>query len=344
MEKMKNVKLGGTGLIVSEIGFGGIPIIPLPLEQGAEVVRHCYDLGITFFDTANVYGDSEKKVGKALCDVRDKVVIATKTLKRDAETAEKHIRQSLENLKTDRIDIYQLHNVSNDATLAQVLAPDGAYRAVEKARKDGTVRFIGFSSHNVKFAAGACRRGLFSTVQIPFNFIETEAAEELFGIAAEMGMGVIGMKPLGGGLLQRPDLCMKFLQQYPQVIPNPGVISKAEMDEIVALYRKRRKLTKADRADMDKIRADLGTRFCHRCGYCLPCERGVRIPEALGFKSILKRFQGDFAVKFSRDAVESAEKCDQCGECIERCPYELPIPEMLSENLVLYRGALRHSA
>jgi predicted aldo/keto reductase-like oxidoreductase len=341
---MNTVKLGGTGLTVSEIGFGGIPIIPLSVEDGAAVVRHCYDLGITFFDTANVYRDSEKKVGQALCDVRDKVVIATKTLRRDAQTAAKHIRLSLENLKTDRIDIYQLHNVSNDATLAQVLAPDGAYRAVEKARKDGTVRFIGFSSHNVKFDAGVCRRGLFSTVQIPFNFIETEAAEELFGIAAEMGMGVIGMKPLGGGLLQRPDLCMKFLQQYPQVIPNPGVISKAEMDEIVALYRKRRKLTKADRADMDKIRADLGTRFCHRCGYCLPCEKGVRIPEALGFKSILKRFQGDFAVKFSRDAVESAEKCDQCGECIERCPYELPIPEMLSENLVLYRGALRHSA
>jgi uncharacterized protein len=341
---MKKVKLGRTGLMVSEIGFGGIPIIPLPLEEGAAVVRHCYDLGITFFDTANVYGDSEKKVGQALCDVRDKVVIATKTLRRDAETAEKHIRQSLQNLRTDRIDIYQLHNVSNDATLAQVLAPDGAYRAVENARRDGAVRFIGFSSHNVKFAAGVCRRGLFSTVQIPFNFIETEAAEELFGVADEMGMGVIGMKPLGGGLLQRPDLCMKFLQQYPQVIPDPGVISKEEMDEIVALYRKRRKLTRADRADMDRIRADLGTRFCHRCGYCLPCEKGVRIPEALGFKSILKRFQGDFAVKFSRDAILSAEQCDQCGACIERCPYELPIPEMLSENLVLYRGALRHSA
>lgn len=341
---MKKVKLGRTGLIVSEIGFGGIPIVPLPLEHGVEVVRHGYDLGITFFDTANAYGDSEKKIGQALSDVRDRVVIATKTLRRDAETAEKHIRQSLESLQTDRIDIYQMHNVSNDATLDQILAPDGAYRAAEKARRDGTVRFIGFSSHNVKFAAGVCRMGLFSTVQIPFNFIETEAAEELFGVADEMGMGVIGMKPLGGGLLQRPDLCMKFLQQYPQVVPNPGVISKEEMDEIVALYQKRRKLTRLDRADMDKIRADLGTRFCHRCGYCLPCEKGVRIPEALGFKSILKRFQGDFALRFSRDAVLSAEKCDQCGACIEQCPYELPIPDMLSENLVLYRGALRHSA
>ena len=339
---MKKVKLGSTELIVSEVGFGGIPIIPLTIEEGADVVRHCYDLGITFFDTANVYRDSEKKIGQALIGLRDKVVIATKTLRRDAESVGRHIRQSLENLKTDRIDIYQLHNVSNEDTLGQILTPGGAYEAAKKAQMEGAVRFIGFSSHNVKFAAGMCRTGLFSTVQIPFNFIETEATEELFGVATEMGMGVIGMKPLGGGLLQRPDLCMKFLQQYPSVVPIPGVISKAEMDEIVALYRKRLRLTKADRADMEKIRADLGTRFCHRCGYCLPCEKGVRIPEALSFKSILKRFQGDMALNFSRDAINTAENCDQCGACIERCPYELPIPEMLDENLVLFREALRH--
>ncbi len=340
---MKTVNLGGTGLTVSEIGFGGIPIIPLSVEDGAAVVRHCYDLGITFFDTANVYRDSEKKVGQALCGVRDKVVIATKTLRRDAETVEKHIRLSLENLKTDRIDLYQLHNVSNEDTLGQVLAPGGAYGAAKKAKEEGAVRFIGFSSHNVKFAAGVCHRGLFSTVQVPFNFIETEAAEELFGVARDMGMGVIGMKPLGGGLLQRPDLCFKFLQRYPGLVPIPGVISKAEMDEIVSLYRTRRPLTEKDLADMEKIRADLGTRFCHRCGYCLPCEKGVRIPEALGFRSILKRFQGETALNFSRDALKSAENCDRCGACIERCPYELPIPEMLDENLVLFREALKRN-
>jgi predicted aldo/keto reductase-like oxidoreductase len=340
---MKTVELGGTGLTVSEIGFGGIPIIPLSVEDGAAVVRHCYDLGITFFDTANVYRDSEKKVGQALRDVRDKVVIATKTLRRDAENAQKHIRLSLENLKTDRIDIYQLHNVSNEDTLGQVLAPGGAYEAANKAKAEGAVRFIGFSSHNVKFAAGVCRRGLFSTVQVPFNFIETEAADELFGVARDMGMGVIGMKPLGGGLLQRPDLCFKFLQRYPDLVPIPGVISKAEMDEIVSLVRSREPLTEADLADMEKIRADLGTRFCHRCGYCLPCEKGVRIPEALGFRSILKRFRGETALNFSRDALKSAENCDQCGACIERCPYELPIPEMLDENLVLFREALKRN-
>jgi hypothetical protein len=341
---MKIVKLGGTGLAVSEIGFGGIPIIPLALEEGADVVRHCCDLGITFFDTANVYRDSERKIGLALEGIRDRVVIATKTLRRDAATAAAHIRQSLENLRTDHIDIYQLHHVSNDDTLGQVLAPGGAYEALKMAKEEGTVRFIGFSSHNVKFAARVCRRGLFSTVQVPFNFIETEAAEELLGVAAEAGMGVIGMKPLGGGLLQRADLCFKYLQQYPGIVPIPGVIAKAEMDEIIALYRSREPLTLKDLADMEKIRADLGTRFCRRCGYCLPCEKGVRIPEAMGFKSILKRFQGETALNFSRDAVKTAEDCDRCGACIERCPYELPIPEMLEESLVLYRNASKRNA
>lgn len=340
---MKTVKLGNTGLTVSEIGFGGIPIIPLSVDDGAAVVRHCYDLGITFFDTANVYRDSEKKIGQALGDVRDKVVIATKTLRRDEATAEKHIRLSLQNLGTDRIDIYQLHHVSNEDALGQVLAPGGAYGAAKKAREEGAVRFIGFSSHNAKFAARVCRTGLFSTVQVPFNFIETEAAGELFGVADEMGMGVIGMKPLGGGLLQRADLCFKFLQRYPGVVPIPGIVAKEEMDEILSLVRSREPLTEADLADMEKIRADLGTRFCRRCGYCLPCEKGVRIPEVMGFKSILKRFQGETALNFSRDAVKSAENCDQCGTCIERCPYELPIPEMLEENLALFRGALKRN-
>lgn len=340
---MKKVKLGNTGLIVSEVGFGGIPIIPLTMEDGTAVVRHGYDLGITLFDTANVYGDSEKKLGQALYDVREKVVIATKTLGRDAATAEKHIRRSLENLQTDHIDIYQLHNISNEDALSQVLALGGAYEAAQKAREEGAIRFIGFSSHNVKFAARVCRMGLFSTVQIPFNFIETEAMEEIFGVAREMGMGVIGMKPLGGGLLQRADLCINFLRRYPDVIPIPGVVSKTEMDEIVSLYRTRPPLTEEDLAAMEKIRADLGTRFCRRCGYCLPCEKGVRIPEVMAFKPVLKRLQMESALKFSRDALKSAENCDQCGACIERCPYELPIPEMLDENLALFRETSRRA-
>lgn len=338
---MKTILLGKTGLEVSELGFGGIPIIPLGMEEGAEVVRHCYDLGITFFDTANIYADSEKKIGLALADVRDRIVLATKSLRRDAEGVAAHIGFSLNNLKTDCIDIYQLHNVSTEEAMQQVLAPGGACEAVEKARREGRVRFIGFSSHNVSIAVRMCRTGLFSTVQIPFNFIETEPLAELFPLAAELNMGIICMKPLGGGLLDRPDICFRFLRQYPQALPIPGVAAKKEMDEIVSFYRSPQPLSQDDLAEIDRMREELGTRFCHRCGYCLPCEQGVRIPEVMSFKSILKRMHPEKATAFSQTAVGTAENCNECGECLERCPYTLPIPEMLRENMALFNEALK---
>ncbi len=338
---MKSIVLGKTKLEVTELGFGGIPIIPLGMEEGAEVVRHCYDLGITFFDTANIYADSEKKIGLALADVRKRIVLATKSLRRDAEGIASHIEYSLKNMKTDYVDIFQFHNVAGEETMQQVLAPGGAYEAAEKARKEGKVRFIGFTSHNVSIAIKMCNTGLFSTVQIPFNFIETEPLDELFPLAATLGMGVIGMKPLGGGLLDRPDICFRFLQQYPQVLPIPGVVSKKEMDEIVSFYRSPKPLSKDDQADMDRIKKELGTRFCHRCGYCLPCEQGVRIPEVMSFKSILKRMHPERAVNFSQAAVSTVDNCTDCGECLERCPYTLPIPDMLRENLALFNEVQR---
>jgi aryl-alcohol dehydrogenase-like predicted oxidoreductase len=200
--------------MVSELGFGGIPIIRLGTDEAVGVVRHCFDRGVTFFDTANVYGDSERKIGQALESVRDRVVIATKTLMRDAETAADHIIYSLENLRTDRIDLYQIHNIANDETFERVLAPGGAYEALARARDEGKIRFIGLSSHNIATAIRACRTGKFDTLQFPFNFIECDPADELFGIAREMDMGIIAMKPLGGGLLERADLCFRFLQQH----------------------------------------------------------------------------------------------------------------------------------
>ena len=286
---MKRTKLGRTGLMVSELGFGGIPIIRLDHDEAVEVVRHCFDKGVTFFDTANVYGDSEKKIGAALEPVRDKVVLATKTMMREADTAVDHIGYSLDNLKTDCIDLYQTHNIANDEALDNILAPGGAYEALAKAREDGKIKFIGFSSHNIATAIKACRTGKFDTLQFPFNFIERDPADELFNVAREMNMGLIGMKPLGGGLLERADLCFKFLQQHPDVVPIPGIQAKEEMDEIVALYENPSPLTDADNAAIEEIRAEVGTKFCHRCEYCMPCDKGGNIPGVMMFKSTCQK-------------------------------------------------------
>ena len=333
---MRSITLGGTGLTISELGFGGIPIIRLEFDDAVKVVRHCHENGVTFFDTANVYGDSEKKIGAALESVRDKVVIATKTLQREADEAADHVNYSLDNLRTDCIDIYQTHNIANDETLEKVLAPGGVYEALAKARDDGKIRFIGTSSHNIQTAIKACRTGKFDTLQFPFNFIERDPAEELFNVAREMNMGIIAMKPLGGGLLERADLCFKFLQQYPEVVPIPGIQARSELDEIVALYENPAPLSDADNAAIEAIRDELGVKFCHRCEYCMPCDKGVQIPGVMSFKSMFKRLAPSAAIGMAYGAMESVEKCEECGECVTKCPYDLEIPDLLKENLALY--------
>ncbi len=330
---MKIRELGKTGLKVSEIGFGGIPIIPLGVEEAVTVVRHSFDLGVTFFDTANMYGDSESKIGQALEQVRDRVVLATKTLDRSYEGAAGHIDQSLANLKTDRIDLYQIHNISKADDLEKILAKGGALEAVREAQAKGKIKVIGFSSHDIAMAISVCRMDLFATIQFPFNFIEHDPADELFKVAREHGMGIIAMKPLGGGLLERADLCFKFLQQHPDVIPIPGIQSREEIDEIAALYRSPVPLNETDQTKIEKIQSQLGKSFCHRCGYCLPCEQGVMITEVMAFRSMARRLEPPIALMIGQKAMDTVEACTECGECLEKCPYNLPIPDLLKEHL-----------
>ncbi len=339
---MRQVRLGRTGFEISELGMGGIPITRLGLEEAVGLIAHCFEQGITFFDTANVYGDSEIKMGAALADVRDRVVLATKTICRDRAGAEAQLEQSLRQLRTDRIDLYQLHNISTSEILAEVTAPAGACEALAEARRAGRIRAIGFSSHNLETAAAACRTGLFETVQVPFNFIESDPAEKLFPAARAQDMGIIAMKPLGGGLLGRADLCFAFLQQHPEVVPIPGVESRAEVDEILECYRTRRPLDQAARAEIETLRAEMGPRFCHRCGYCQPCPQGIDIWRVLLFKPQTRRFPPEMALRMSGQAMEAAEQCERCGECQERCPYDLPVPDLIAESLDYFREFCRN--
>jgi predicted aldo/keto reductase-like oxidoreductase len=339
---MDKVRLGATGLEVSRIGFGGIPIIPLGHGEAVDLVRYCFDRGITFFDTANMYPTSEEKIGVALKPVRDSAVIATKTAQRTAQRtaqgATEHLELSLRQLQTDRIDLYQLHNVSNQEALDQVLAPGGAYEAVARARDAGKIRFIGISSHSIATATAALKTGRFQTLQFPFNFIESDPADELFPLAVGQDVGIIGMKPLGGGVLDRADLCFRFLQRHPGVVPIPGMRAREEIDQIIGFYRNPGPLTEDDEKDIARIRAEVGEKFCHRCEYCMPCTQGVLIPQVLMYPAILKRLTRERAGGWVGKAMESVDQCVECGECEQRCPYHLPIADLLKENLALYRS------
>jgi uncharacterized protein len=337
---MNTIRLAGTDLEISEIGFGGIPIIALSMSEAVSIVKYCFDLGITFFDTANMYLSSEEKIGTALEAVREKVVIATKTTQRDAKEVAAHIDLSLQQLKTDWIDLYQLHNVSNQENLQQVLGPHGAFEAARRARDAGKIRHIGISSHNIPTALEALKTGLFQTLQFPFNFIENDPANELFPQARRHDVGLIGMKPLGGGLLERADLCFGFLQQHPDVVPIPGIRAKKEADEIIGLYASPKPLSKADLIEIENIRSVLGEKFCHRCEYCMPCEQGVQIPSVLIFQAAANRLTREGVTAWLGKAMESVAECIECGECEQKCPYNLPIADLLKENLALYRDYL----
>ena len=340
VEKLRTMDLGRSGLKVSELGCGGIPIMRVGLEEAKNIIRHCFQLGIRFFDTAHVYSDSEQKMGSALERVRGEVVLATKVWAKDAAGAAKELATSFDRLRTKRIDLIQCHNVSNQPDLDRVMGPGGAYEALAQAKAEGRVEAIGFSSHNPDIAVKAMRTGKFSTVQFPFNFIESDPQEKVFPVARELGMGIIAMKPLGGGLLDRADWCFRFLQQYPDVVPIPGIQSLEEINEIVGYYRERRSLGQADREQMRRIRNELGSRFCHRCEYCMPCEQGVQIPKVLLIKSQVRRFSPKQLVFITKDAVASVEQCAECGECVEKCPYHLPIPDMLKENEEIFKKFL----
>ncbi|NPV93509.1 MAG: aldo/keto reductase [Firmicutes bacterium] len=332
--------LGRTGLRVSEVGFGGIPILRLPTEEAVQILRHAFDKGITFFDTANAYRDSEDKIGQAFHGMREQVVIATKTMKRDAAGAQEHLDNSLRMLQTDYIDIYQFHQVAQEADWEAISGPSGAMGAVLKAREAGKVRNIGATSHSLPMAIRLVRSGLFNTIQFPFNFIEDAAKDVLFQAAGEMNVGVIAMKPFAGGVIASAALAFKFLRQHPAAVPIPGFDSVDAVDEVISLYQQPNRVTDSDRLAMDQVRAEVGGQFCRRCEYCQPCPNGVMITPAMGYPIVAHRMSPAVAVRFSKDPMETVPLCSECGVCTTLCPYELPISEILKKNYELYKQQL----
>lgn len=333
---MRYVKFGETDMIVSELGFGCIPIIRLSADTAVGVLRRAFDQGITFYDTANAYRDSEEKIGRAFDGMRQEVVIATKTLRRDAKGAAKHIENSLRMLRTDYIDLYQLHQIAQEKDWDAVTAPGGAMEAVVKAREDGKIRWIGVTSHKLAMALRLIRTGLFSSIQFPFNFIEDAGKDDLLPEARDLGLGILAMKPFAGGMINNAGVAFKFLRQYPDVRPIPGCDSVDSVEEIVSLYRQPNIVTNEDLRLMDQYRVELGREFCRRCEYCQPCPAGVMITMAMAYRIVASRMSPAVAVEFSRPAMESVKLCDNCGVCLDRCPYELPIQDMLKRNYDLY--------
>ena len=337
---MDKIRLGKTNMMVSRLGFGGIPIQRLSDDDAVDVVGRCIDMGATFIDTANAYSTSEERIGRAIAGRRAGLILATKSTSRDREGVEKHLNQSLEKLGIDYIDLYQFHGVSTSADLERVLDPNGPRAVVEEAKKAGKIRHIGITSHSMDTAKEAVKSDQFETIMFPFNFIANEAAEELLPLAREHDVGFIVMKAMGGGMLENATIAFKYLLQFRDLIHIPGIERASEFEEIIKVCSGPTEMTDKEVAEMQRLRDELGTRFCRRCDYCQPCTQEIPISMVMNITSFVKRMPGERVFTGGiADTMERAATCNQCGDCLERCPYHLPIPDMISENVEWYNEA-----
>ncbi len=341
---MKMVRFGKTGLEVSRVGIGGIPI-QRPSENAAiKVIQRAIDLGVNFIDTSIGYGDSEVRIGKAIAEYREDVIIATKGTWRNKEDAAKHIDHSLDRLQTEYIDIWQFHNISTLEGYDSVIDVGGSMEAAQEALAAGKIHHIGFSTHSLDVALKGVSSGMFETVQFPLNFISSEAVDELVPSARENDVGFIGMKPFAGGHISNANLAIKYVLQYENVVPDPGIQSIDEIEEIVDIVDGSWEFTDEEKQLIGELREKLDTRFCRQCGYCLPCAQGVEIPMILIAHGMWKLWPEKLFKSedwWYPKVMETAQNCIKCSECEDKCPYHLPIPEMITENYEFHHQRLR---
>jgi predicted aldo/keto reductase-like oxidoreductase len=322
------------------VGIGGIPIQRPTVEEAKHVIWSALDLGINFIDTSIGYGDSELRIGEALKGRRDDVIIATKGSWRSREQAENTIKGSLQRLGVDYIDLWQFHNVPTMEHYDNLISDGGALEAANEALDEGKIRHLGITSHNLDVALKATASGRFETIQFPFNFISDEAAMELIPLAKKQDVGFIGMKPFAGGNITDAGIAFRYLLQYDSVLPDPGVEKIHEVEEIVNIIDDPKPLSELDHERISKIRHDLGNRFCRQCLYCMPCPQGVNIWMTMITKKMHRLWPLESFKEIMVEPIKSAGNCVECGACEEKCPYGLPIREMLKENTQYYEQVL----
>jgi predicted aldo/keto reductase-like oxidoreductase len=338
MGSMDKVRLGKTELVVSKIGFGGVPLQRLTDGEAAAVTKRCLDKGVTFFDTAIEYSNCEGRVGKAIRNGRQDLIIATKSNFGTRKEIENNLKLSLNQLGVDYIDLYQFHNISNPNSYRSLMDPSGPIPVVEDAKRSGLVKHIGITTHSMDVAKEAVKSGHFETIMFPFNFVTSEPATELLPLTRQYDVGFIAMKPLAGGLVKQAKIAFKYLLQFPDVVAIPGVQRESEIDEIVEIVEGNPQMTGAERMEMARVIAELDKKLCRRCGYCQPCPQGILILRLMDLLPFL--INQPPQIVFTPEILTQIEKvtdCDKCGECEKKCPYHLPIMGLIVEHANAYR-------
>lgn len=328
---MEYTELGKTGLKISKMGFGGIPIQKVDEKATKQLMHKLVEEGINYIDTAKGYTVSEAYLGYGLEGIRDKFVLATKSMSRTKEAMAKDIDTSLEALRTDYIDLYQVHN-PNLEQLKQVMAPGGALEALQEAKEKGKIGHIGITLHSIELFEMALEYDWVETIMFPFNIVENQGIE-CIQKCKEKNIGFIAMKPLAGGAIEDATLAMRYIRASELVdVVIPGMAEIKEIEQNVQAFNNPDPLSEEEMEQMEMIRKQLGNQFCRRCNYCAPCTVGINIPGVFLFAGYLERYDlEDWARSRYANVPVKASACIECGACETRCPYQLPIREMLKK-------------
>lgn len=332
---MKKIPLGNTGLMVTKTAMGCLPVQRCDEEYAVRLLRAAYEGGINYFDTANAYTDSEKKIGLALSDVRDHIVISTKSAARDKAGVLAHIQNSLRMLKTDYIDLFQFHQA---VMVPNPKDPNGAYAGALEARERGWIRHIGVTSHRIDVAEACIASGNFETLQFPFSYISSDRDLALAEKCKAAGMGYIAMKGLAGGMLTNARACHAFMKQYDNVVPIWGIQKMEELEQWLQVAEEDPDMDDELAAFIQKERQELSGSFCRSCGYCMPCPVGIEIRNCARMNMLLRRSPWkQYMTPEWQAKMEKINDCLECHRCSSRCPYQLDTPSLLKYMLKDYR-------
>ena len=331
---MEVTRLGRTNLTVTRTAFGVLPLQRVEKDEAVCILRRAFDAGINFYDTARAYTDSEEKIGLALSDVRDKIIIATKSTATTKSGVLSDLAISLQKLKTDYVDILQLHNPT---TLPDPNDPESSYAGLIEARRKGMIRFLGMTNHSLERATEAVKSSLYDTLQYPLCHIASQEDLSIIEVCKAADIGLIAMKPFSGGLITNARAAFAFFRQYENVVPIWGMQRMSELEQILGLEADPPTLDEDLLAAIEYDRNELASDFCRACGYCLPCPAEIPIPMAARMGLLLRRMPYEqFLTDDWKEQMHRIEKCIDCGHCKSHCPYGLDTPALLKKMLADY--------
>ena len=335
---MNQIRLGKSGITSVQNAFGALPVQRDDFETAIKILQRAYEGGMTFFDTARAYSDSEEKMGLALSDVRSKITIATKTGAKTPDEMKAHLETSLKNLKTDYVDIYQFHCAN------QCFRPDdgtGMYETMLDFQRQGMVKHIGITAHKIGIAEEAVKSGLYETLQFPFSYLSGDREIALVNLCREHDVGFIAMKGLAGGLITNSLAAYTFMTQYDNVLPIWGIQHMNELEEWLEFMKTSPVLTEELRAFIEKDKKSFGTDFCRGCGYCMPCPQEITINQCARMSQMIRRSPSkNWLNEFWQKEFQKINNCTDCRACMKKCPYNLEIPILLKKNYEDYQNIL----